>query len=209
MITIYCPAQVSPEGTLAYSPTLPALMETLKDHHTIIWLHVAGKGPAITNLTGDEPLFRQFRGLADIAATHGLKVSLYPHVGEWTARFAEATRVARLVKHPAFGVTFNLCHALAGGDEARIPALLEEAAPLLTTVSLSGADAGVVGADWKRLIQPLNQGTYDVGIVLRKLKQIGFTGPVGFQGYAIAADARSILEPTMAKWRALNADAGH
>ena len=203
LFTIYCAAQVTPEGDLTYSPDLPALMASLQDHHTIIWLHLGGQGPAIASLTGDEPLMKKLRGLADLAATNGLSIALYPHFGEWTARFADATRVARLVKHPALGVTFNLCHCLATGDEARIPSLLEEAAPILTTVSISGADAGVRGADWKRLIQPLDRGTYDAGIVLRKLKQIGFKGPIGFQGYGIAGDARSILTPTMAKWREL------
>ena len=205
MFTVYCAAQATPEGDLTYSPQLPALIAAMKPHHTIIWLHVGGKGPPIEGLTGNEPVIQKLRGLAQIAATNGLRVALYPHLGEWTARFGNAVRVARLVRHPALGVTFNLCHCLATGDEEQIPALLDEAAPLLTTVSISGADAGVQGANWNRLIQPLNRGTFDVGGLLRKLRQIGFTGPIGFQGYGIAGDARSILEPTMAKWRELTA----
>jgi hypothetical protein len=59
--------------------------------------------------------------------------------------------------------------------------------------------------NWKRLIQTLDKGTYDVGIVLRKVREIGFTGPIGFQGYAIPGDARSILAPTMKAWRRLSA----
>ena len=55
-----------------------------------------------------------------------------------------------------------------------------------------------------RLIQPLNQGSYDLRIVLSQLKQIGFTGPIGFQGYGINGSAGAILEPTMAEWRRLN-----
>ena len=42
-------------------------------------------------------------------------------------------------------------------------------------------------------------------VVLRKLKQIEFAGPIGFQGYAIKGDARSILTPTMNAWRKLTA----
>jgi Domain of Unknown Function (DUF1080)/Xylose isomerase-like TIM barrel len=128
---------------------------------------------------------------------------LYPHFGEWTARFGDAIRIAKLVGHPALGVTFNLCHCLATGDEQRIPALLEEAAPVLTTVTINGADSGVEGANWNRLIQPLNRGSFDVGSVLRELRKIRFAGPIGFQGYGIGGDARSILEPTMALWREL------
>lgn len=203
MFTIYCSAQIIPEGDLTYSPELPALMEALKSHHTIIWLHFSGTGPAIASLTGDAPVVKKLRTLAQTASANGLRVALYPHFGEWTARFGDATRVAKLVNHPALGVTFNLCHCLATGDEQRIPELLTEAAPVLTTVTINGADSGVTGANWNRLIQPLNRGRYDVGIVLRQLERIGFTGPIGFQGYGITGDARSILQPTIAKWREL------
>jgi sugar phosphate isomerase/epimerase len=203
MFTIYCAAQVTPEGELTHSPQLPALMEALKGRHTIIWLHLGGKGPAMAALTGEEPVIKKLRALAQTASANETRIALYPHFGEWTARFGDAVKVAKLVNHPALGVTFNLCHCLATGDEARIPELLGQAAAVLTTVTINGADSGVQSPDWKRLIQPLDRGSYDVGIVLRKLKQIGFTGPIGFQGYAINAEARAILQPTMAKWREL------
>jgi sugar phosphate isomerase/epimerase len=205
MFTIYCGGQVTPEGGLSYSPSLPALMEALKGHGTLIWLHLGGKGPPIASLSGNEPLVANLRALAATAAENGTLIALYPHVGEWTERFGDATRLAKVVSHPALGVTFNLCHCLATGDEKRIPALLEEAAPMLLTATINGADAGVAQPDWTRLIQTLDQGSFDVGAVLRKLERIGFTGPVGFQGYGIKGSARSILEPTMAKWRQLAA----
>jgi sugar phosphate isomerase/epimerase len=201
MYTIYCRAAVTPQGDLSWSPQLPQLMEALKGHGTIVWLHVGGRGPAIDSLTGGEPVVKKLRSLADTAAANDLRIAIYPHVGEWTARFGDATRLARLVDHPRFGVTFNLCHALAVGDEQRIPSLLEAARPVLFTVTINGADSGVNKPDWKRLIRTLDQGTFDVGIVLRKLREIGFAGPIGFQGYAISGDSRSILAPTIQAWR--------
>lgn len=203
MFTIYCAASVTPDGKLNHSPQLTKLMETLKGHGTIVWLHLGGNGPAFDKLTGDEPVVVGLRKLADTAAANDLRLAVYPHVGEWTARFGDATRLALLVKHPAFGVTFNLCHGLAMGEEDKIPALLEAAKPVLFTVTINGADTGVKRADWGRLIQPLGKGTFDNGPVLRKLTEIGFTGPVGFQGYGIRGDARSILTPTMEAWRQL------
>ena len=205
MFTIYCSATVTKDGQLTHSPQLPKLMQALKGHGTIIWLHIGGNGPATASLSGDEPLVKTLRGLAEVAAANDLRIAIYPHVGEWTARFADATKVAKTVAHPRFGVTFNLCHCLAMGDEDKVPAILEEAKPVLMTVTLSGADSGVKGGQWNRLIQTLDKGTYDQGIVLRKLKQIGFCGPIGFQGYAIPGDARSILTPTMNAWRKLSA----
>lgn len=207
MHAIYCAAKVTPKGELAHSPKLTELMAALKGHGTIIWLHVGGKGPAFDKLTGEEPLVATLCSLSDAAKANGLKIAIYPHVGEWTAKFANAIKLAKVVDRPQFGVTLNLCHALAMGEEKAIPSLLEQAKDVLVTVTICGADSGVTGGKWNRLIQTLDKGTYDVGIVLRKLKAIGFSGPVGFQGYGIKADARSILEPTMQAWRKLSAAA--
>jgi sugar phosphate isomerase/epimerase len=207
MFTIYCGAAVTPQGDLSCSPQIAELMKALKGHGTILWLHVGGRGPAFDSLTGGEPLVKKLRSLADTAAANDLRIAIYPHVGEWTARFGDATKLARLVDHPRFGVCFNLCHALAMGDEPRIASLLEAARPVLFTVTINGADSGVGKPDWSRLIRTLDRGTFDVGIVLRKLREIGFAGPIGFQGYAISGDSRSVLAPTIQAWRKLSAAA--
>jgi sugar phosphate isomerase/epimerase len=203
MFAIYCAARVTADGDLTHSPDLPKLMAALKGHPTIVWLHIGGKGPALATLTGDEPAVKRLRQLADVAAAHGLRVAVYPHYGEWTARFEDATRLAQAVNHERFGVTFNLCHALAAGEERRIPELLESARGVLMTVTLNGADAGVTGPKWDRLIRTLDQGTFDARGLLRKLDDIRFNGPVGFQSYNIPGDAKAVLTPTMAVWREL------
>lgn len=208
MLTIYCLGTFSPQGDLTWSAHLPGILETLRGHGRIIWIHFKGKGPAIDKLAASEPVIAALRDLAEKAKANGLQVAIYPHYGEWTAHFADATRVARLVDRPNFGVTFNLCHCLAAGDGDRIGPLLQEAGPLLLTATICGADAGVNGPQWNRLIQRLDQGTYDVAAVLRKLREIGFKGPIGFQGYHIPGDARAILTPTVQAWHKLSAAAG-
>ncbi len=205
MFTIYFAATATPEGKLSSMPNLPAAMDLLQGHGTVLWLHIGGRGPAFASLTDQTPLVQELRKLAEAAKAHDLRFALYPHIGEWTQRVPDCVRLAKAVNHPNFGVGFNLCHALAAGDEANIPAMLDEAKPLLAAATICGADAGVKGAQWDRLIQTLDKGTYDVRIVLRKLRQIGYTGPIGFQGYALRGDARSILVPTMKGWRKLNA----
>jgi hypothetical protein len=87
------------------------------------------------------------------------------------------------------------------GDEARIPELLAQAAPRLFVVTINGADAGAAGASWNRLIQTLDRGTYDIGIVLRKLRELRYTGPIGLQGFGIGGDIRDNLARSMAAWR--------
>jgi sugar phosphate isomerase/epimerase len=204
VFTIYCAAQVTPDGDLRHSPRLPEIMKALKGQGAVVWLHLGGKGPAFDSLTGKEAVVKKLRALADTAAEHGLRVAVYPHVGEWTARFGDATRLAKVVNHPQFGVTFNLCHCLAMGDEARIPELLAEARRVLFAVTVNGADAKVGRPDWGRLIQPLGRGTFDVGGVLRKLREIGYTGPVGLQGYGIGGDRRENLAASLAAWKKLS-----
>jgi sugar phosphate isomerase/epimerase len=203
IFAIYCGAQVTPDGDLKHSPRLPEILAALEGHETIVWLHIGGKGPAFEALTEKAPVVKKCRALADTAATHGLRVAVYPHVGEWTARFADATQLARVVNHPRFGVTFNLCHSLALGDEKRIPELLKGASKLLFTVTINGADTGLARPDWGRLIQTLDKGSYDVGIVLRTLRRLGYGGPVGLQGYGIGGDRRANLAASMAAWKRL------
>jgi sugar phosphate isomerase/epimerase len=204
MYAIYSPAQVTASGDITFSPNLKGLIAALKGHDTIIWLHIGGPGPAIDDPLGSKPVVQKLRKLADQAAAAGLKIAIYPHLGEWTARFGDATKLADLVDRPNFGVSFNLCHCLATGDEKNIAKLLDAAKKRLFIVQINGADSGLQGGQWNRLIQTLDKGTFDMGTVLRKLRELGFDGPIGFQGYGITRDARSILTPTIAAWRKLS-----
>lgn len=205
MFTIYCAAGVS-RGGVELPSDLPRLMAALKGHGTIVWLHIGGKAtwPKLAKLRGNDAVVSSLRQAADCAAANDLRIAIYPHLGEWTQHFTDAIWVARLVDHPRFGVTFNLCHALAVGDEAKIPTMLEQAGDRLFTATLCGADSGVSGGNWDRLIQTLDKGTYDVAGLLQTLHALRFTGPIGFQGYGIKGDARSILTPTMRAWRRLS-----
>lgn len=205
MITIYCPLKLTPDGSVTASGVFSEMVKALKGRDTIIWIHFSGKGPAIDSLTADSVVIQNLRKIADEVAKQGLRVAIYPHFWEWTQQFADAVKVAQVVDRDNFGVTFNLCHTLAGGDEAKIPSLLELGRDKLMTVTVCGADAGITGGKWKQLIQPLGEGSYDVGIVTRKLREIGYTGSIGFQGYGIKLPAHDLLTRTMNGWRALHA----
>jgi sugar phosphate isomerase/epimerase len=207
MFTIYCGANVTAKGDLTHSPRLKSLMSALSGHGTLIWLYLPGPGPKVDKLTGKEPAVEKLRGLADEAAKHGLRVAIYPHAGFWVADTSSAIKLAKVVNRKNFGVTFNLIHSLWAGEEKDIPRLLEEAGPLLFSVTINGAEK-TARPGFRTPILTLDRGSYDVGIVLRKLRQIGYTGPIGFQGYGIRGDTRSILAPTMKAWRKLSAGPG-
>ena len=77
--------------------------------------------------------------------------------------------------------------------------------PFLMAVTINGADARVKGPQWNRLIQTLDRGSYDVGIVLRTLKRLGFPGPIGLQGHGLTGDRRDNLARSMEGWKRLSA----
>jgi len=182
---------------------------TLEGTDAALWLAIDGMttpggtkvGPS--DPAGDQPAVEQVRAIADLAARHGLRVSLYPHAGFWLQRFADAVRLAELCCRPNVGVTFNLCHWLKveGAESNPLPSV-RAALGRLQFVTINGADAGDTRSmDWGKLIQPLDAGTYDVAGFVRGLLALGYTGPVGFQGYGIKDPPRAVLLRTQQAWR--------
>jgi sugar phosphate isomerase/epimerase len=185
-----------------YDPGLKKAIEQLRGRDTLIWLYVMGSKPASDAL--DDRAVAICREVADMAAAAGLRVALYPHTGFYVSRMEDALRIAKKVDRKNLGVTFNLCHFLKMENERDIDRRLTEAMPYLFVVSINGADSGDTNKmEWSRLIQTLDRGSFDVGRVLKKLKQLGYTGPIGLQCYAIPGDSRENLARSMAAWRKL------
>ncbi len=87
-------------------------------------------------------------------------------------------------------------------DEKNLEQRLKEASPALFAVIINGADGGNTnGMDWDRLIQTLDRGSFDVGRVLKTLRQLGYNGPIGLQCYSIPGDNRENLKRSMKAWR--------
>jgi sugar phosphate isomerase/epimerase len=190
-----------------FDPKLTECVARLKGRDTALWLAVGsvtkdGTKLKPSDLAGDEIVVPRLQELAGLAKASGVKIALYPHTWFWVERVEDALRLARKVDRANVGATFNLCHWLkVEGDRDPKP-VLQAALPHLFFVSVNGADKGDSKAmEWDRLIQPLGRGTYDVALLLRTLEELGYTGPVGFQGYGIKGDSREILTQTMGAWR--------
>ena len=186
----------------------------MRGKDTVLWLGINkvtrpdGKLYAPSATEADDPVLSQIRAIADVARTNGIRVALYPHNGCWLARVDDALRVAEKLNRPDIGVSFNLGHWLKveGAERDPVP-VLRAALPRLMFVTISGADTGdTKKMGWDRLIQPLDAGTYDLGAFLRTLRTVGYTGPVGFQGYNIKGEPRDILARSIAAWRKFNVD---
>jgi sugar phosphate isomerase/epimerase len=138
--------------------------------------------------------------IAALADASNLKVALYPHSGFYVEDVEDALRIVRKINRENLGVTFNLCHELMAGNEARFDELLENAAPDLFVVSINGAEHS---GGWDKLIQPLGNGSFDLNRLLRKLVNIDYRGPVGLQCYNVPGDTRANLVINITQWRTI------
>jgi hypothetical protein len=143
------------------------------------------------------------RAMSEQAKDSGAQLLLYPHQGSWVERLEDAIRVADEVDRPNVGVMFNLCHWLRVDPGRDYRPLLKRALPRLWAVSINGADEFDEKPGWERYIQPLDKGSFDVGKLLKTLKELGYQGPIGLQCYGIGGDAREHLARSMTAWQKL------
>lgn len=191
------------------SPELQGWFKAVRGQDTALWLAIKsvvrpdGSSFAASSPEADEQVVTYLRSLAESAKTHGVRIALYPHAGQWLERFEDGLRLASRLDRGDVGVTFNLCHWLKVEGSERDPApVLRAALPRLMFVTINGADTGDTRAmPWARLIQPLDAGTYDVRGFVRLLQELPYTGPVGFQGYGIKSEPREVLARSMAAWK--------
>jgi sugar phosphate isomerase/epimerase len=203
----YSWAHVEREG-FTVDPGINENLPALKNRKTIIWLPVTSKELKPSDPAGDAMAVAAVREVADNAAEYGCSVSLYPHFGSLVERVADAVRIAGKAERANVGVTFNLCHWLRTDGPESMNRVLRLALPKLSLVTINGADRN--GKDWKQLIQPLDQGDFDVSALLRQLQNLGYRGPIGLQGYDVAKnfqiERNENLRRSMATWRKLTAN---
>lgn len=193
------------DGKLVYDPRVKDILHLCRGTDTMLWPNVTSKQFKPSDPAGDDIAVAGLRELADLAAADQVRIAIYPHANMWIHRAEDALRVVKKLDRKNVGISFNLCHALMDGAEDRIPALLDELAPYLFAVSINGADSHVPAkSGWTQLIQPLGQGTYDVGIVLRKLQALKYQGPICLQCYSLKGEPKTFLTGSIQAWRKLS-----
>ena len=187
-----------------YDPRIAKYLETfLKDRGVILTVHLHSKRFRPSDPAGDKYAVPILRGLADLAHAHGAKAAVYNHVTFWAESLADGIRLSKKVNRRNFGAAFNLCHWLSLEGETDLAGRLDEIMPYLLSVTLCGAEGGpgAKGASWSRLIQPLDQGSFDNLAFLRQVVSRGYRGPIGLQCYNIPLPAREQLTKSMRAWR--------
>jgi sugar phosphate isomerase/epimerase len=201
LFTVYLGINIDPDHP-KYGPELKETIEVLRGRNSMLWLFVRSKKIKPSDSAGDPRAVEILREVAEMAAEANVRVALYPHTGFWVERVEDAVRVVKQVNRKNVGVTFNLCHWLMVDEEKNAESLIKSAMPHLLVVTINGADSG--GKDWKTLIQTLDRGTFDIRGFMKTLRDSGYTGPIGFQGYGIGGDAYDNLKRTMNAWHELN-----
>lgn len=185
-------------GKQPYDARFKEVLNLIKGRRVQFCLLV--NGMKSSDVSVDPHAVRILREMSDLAVESGAQLLLYPHQGSWVERIEDSIRVAEKVDRSNVGVMFNLCHWLRVDNSRDYRSLLKRAMPRLRAVSINGADDRDEKPGWARYIQPLGQGTFDVGRFLGTLEELGYSGPIGLQCYGIGGDARVHLERSMAAW---------
>lgn len=200
LFQITMPVELAP-GKPAYDARFKDVLALVKGRKVQFCLLFNGGKPSDSSLDGRA--IEVLREMSDLARDSGAQLLLYPHVGNWIERIEDSVRVADKVDRNNVGVMFNLCHWLRADKQRDYAPLLKQAMPRLWAVSLNGADTWDAQPGWDHYIQPLDQGTFDIAGLLKTLKDLGYSGPIGLQCYGIGGDAREHLARSLAAWHKL------
>lgn len=177
-----------------------AAMQTMAGGPGMLWLGLQNSQQKPRSTSGDQAAIALLAKLLRDADATGIEIALYPHHGFWLETCEDALRLCEAVKHDRLGVCFNLCHFLRAHTEDDPKKILQRCRDHLLAVTINGADTN--GQSWPSLIQPLDQGNWDLGRFLTALDEAKFHGPVGLQGYGIEQPPQEHLPASMAAWRA-------
>lgn len=130
----------------------------------------------------DELAAGQLRLLADLAATHGIRIAYEALAwGRHVNEYLHAWRIVRMADHPALGTCLDSFHILSrGSDPGGI-----EAIPGDKIFFLQLADAPLLAMDvlqWSRHYRCFpGQGGFDVAGLLAHVLRTGYAGPLSLE----------------------------
>lgn len=151
----------------------------------------------------DDLLLSYLPQLCHIAEQHNHQLALYPHVQFWLETTADAVRICTKYPHPRLGIAFTAFHWYASGQRDLVPTM-QTVAPWLKAVNMCGTRVLPPGHALPASIELIDSGELDVFVVLCHLKNIGYNGPIGLQGYGIGGDVYRNLRTSIQTFRDLN-----
>jgi sugar phosphate isomerase/epimerase len=180
-----------------------AAVEALAGREIVLWLLVRG-------LVDDSTVTRVVREVADIAATGGVRVVLYPHQGDVMAGAEDALRIQRAAARANVGVSLHLCHELKAGNRDRLSDVIDDVVSALDIATINGAETDIDArsTDWGQTIKPLDAGDFDVeNRYFVPLWRAGYRGPLVLHTYGITDPPEEHLRRSAERFRGMAARA--
>ena len=177
------------------------LLQTLDGCQTVEITMVSGDTTVHpSDPAGDPAATTWLRQLLAVAERRDITLALYPHITRWLERSEDAVRLCRAIDHPLLRAVFCGFHWYAV-DGTHLPARLEEAAPYLHLVNICGSRRTVSGNGPMATIEPLDEGDLDNFAMLGLLREVGYRGLVGVQGYSVGGDVYAKLKRSLTAFR--------
>lgn len=188
---------VAAQATIAHIASIPVA--------TTIEVAVFAERPGLhlTDPSYDNHAIAYLQQICALASHHGHQIVLYPHVNFWLETTSDALRICQAVNHPALGISFNAYHWYALGNRD-IHATLATMAPYLRAANICGSRMNPAGSPMPATIELIDQGELDMFVVLCALRHVGYTGPIGLQGFGIGGDVYSKLRHSRHVFRDLH-----
>jgi sugar phosphate isomerase/epimerase len=201
MPEIYLPATIHADGTVTFKKGIRDIIKDSKDRDLIVALAIFSDPFKENTEEGDIYLVEAIRELADFALPYGAKIAVYPHLDFYCERLDHSLKICKEADRPNVGAIFNTCHLFKVEGTEGWEQKLRDAVPHLFMISINGLDNGdTQNMNWDRLIQPLDEGTFDTYRIVKIAKDQGYTGPFGLQCYNIKEDCEVALRRSMKTW---------
>lgn len=181
------------------------LIETLEGSSTID-IAVLGSSAASANSdpAGDAAVLPVIERLTQAAAERGIVVSLYHHINSWMETLGDAQRLRAAIDAPNLKLTFSSHHwYLTDGRRPR--PTIESVVPHLSAANFCGSRRVPSDNGTAATIELLDEGEQDNFYLIGLLKQAGFTGPIGIQGFSMGGDIYSKLRRSALAFRDIEA----
>ena len=188
------------------SPNVFNLMDCLQAGDTLEIALTAGWKQSVSDPALDAQAIPILQRIVAEAGKRGLTVSLYHHFGFWMQEIEDCVRLAQAMNHPALKVSFCASHWYCTHYAEAAPNIGEAialCAPWLHLVNTCGSRPTPDGVQFPlpTTIEAFGKGTFDQKALLLALREHGFTGDIGFQGYGMTGDPRQTLAASLRAFR--------
>jgi len=205
VVAVYATLDVAADDSHQGNCRIMNVIETLEGCGSVeLGLRSSDAALKSSDPKGDEMAIALLQRLLKVADRRKLNVNLYPHMRLWMERIEDATRLCKKMNHPRLGLVFCGYHWFVT-DGKNLGSNLEEAAPFLRSVNLCGCTMLDVPARgfFPATVELVNEGELDNFRVLARLRELGYNGIVGVQGYGMGGDAYSKLKQSLEALRSM------